>query len=120
MTQNSDPLNKILPLLTNINTPLPRLQTPNSLHFSAELVIENTPTQPVSTNNKNIQLTTKQLVNFVRQINTPIIQQTTNAPTPYYLQAASTQTPSPAVRRNAQMISLIRRLSTHAAVSKTV
>ena len=29
LTQNSDPLNTTLPLLSNINTPLPRLQRPN-------------------------------------------------------------------------------------------
>ena len=43
-------------------------------------------------------------MNIVRKINSQNNQQSTNAPTPYYLQAASTQTPSPVVRRNTQMM----------------
>ena len=33
LTQNSDPLNKTIPILPNINTPLPRLHRQNSVHF---------------------------------------------------------------------------------------
>ena len=40
----------------------------------------------------------------MRQLNSQNTQQTTNAPTPYYLQATSTQTPSPVVRRNTQLM----------------
>ena len=36
----------------------------------------------------------------MRQLNPQNTQQNTNAPTPYYLQAASTQAPSPIVRKN--------------------
>ena len=44
----------------------------------------------------------RQLVNLIRQLNSQNNQQPTNAPTLYYLSAASTQTPSPAVHRNTQ------------------
>ena len=40
----------------------------------------------------------------MRQLNSQNAQQITNAPTPYYLQAASTQTPSTVVRRNTQLM----------------
>ena len=54
--------------------------------------------------NKNIQITPQQLVNTVRQINSQNAQQSTNIPTSYCLQVASTQTPSPVVCRNPQMM----------------
>ena len=44
LTQISDPLNTTLPLLSNINTPLPRLQKPNSVHFNIEPIMLNTST----------------------------------------------------------------------------
>ena len=40
----------------------------------------------------------------MRQINSQNTQQNTNAPNPYYLQAATTQTPSPVVRRTTQIM----------------
>ena len=43
-------------------------------------------------------------MNFVRQLNSQNVKQTTIAPTSYYLQAASTQTLSPVDSRIAQMI----------------
>ena len=66
-------------------------------------IILNNSTQPTVATNQNIQITPQQLVNIVGQLNSQSTQQTTNAPTPYYLQAALTQTPSPVVRRNAQI-----------------
>ena len=36
LTQNSDPINTTLPKLTNVKTPLPRLQSRNSVHFNTE------------------------------------------------------------------------------------
>ena len=104
MTQNSNLLNTILPTLPNINTPLPRLDRQISVHFNTEPIILNNSTQPTLVNNQNIQITPKQSVNIVRHINSQNSQQTTNAPTPYYLQAASTQTPLLLVRRNTQLI----------------
>ena len=103
-TKNSIPLNTNIPTLPNVNTPLPRLHRQNSVPFNTEPIILNNSTQPTQGTNKKIQITPQQLVNIVRQINSQSTQQNTNAPTPYYLQAASTQTPSPVVRRNAQMI----------------
>ena len=97
LTQNSDPLNTTLPTLPNIDTPLPRLQRQNFAHFSTKPILLNNSAQPTPSSNQNIQVTPQQLVNLVRQINSQNNQQPTNAPTPYYLQAASTQTPSPAV-----------------------
>ena len=103
-THNSDSLNTTnLPLL-KINTPLPRSHKQNLVHFNTESIILNTSTQPTSTANQNIQFTPQQLVNFIGQLNSQNNQQATNASTPYYLQAASTQTPSPVVRRNTQII----------------
>ena len=99
-----NPLNTILPLLPNVNTPFPRLQGQNPVHFNTEPVILNTSTLPASTNNQNIQLNPQQLVNFARQFNSQNTQQITNAPNPYYLQAASTQTASTVVRINAEKI----------------
>ena len=104
MTQNSNPLNTTIPPLPNINTPLPRLHRQNSVHFKTQTIILNNSTQPTQGTNQNIQITPKQLVNIVRQINSQNTRQSTNVPTPYYLQAASTQTPSPVVRRNTQMM----------------
>ena len=104
LTQNSDPLNTTLPTLPKVNTPLPRLHRQNSVHFNTEPIILINSTQTTLTTNQNIQITPQQFVIFVRQLNTQSTQQTTNALKPYYLQAASTQTPSPVVRRNTQMM----------------
>ena len=76
----------------------------NSVHFNTEPIILNNSTQPTQGTNQNIQITPQQLVNIVRQLNSQSTQQNTTAPTPYYLQAASTQTPSPVVCRNTQMM----------------
>ena len=103
LRQNSDPLNTIRSTLPNVYTPLPRLLRQNSVHFNTEPVILNISQQPTLANNQNLHITQQQLVNLVRQPNSHNTQQTTNAPTSYYLQAASTQTPSPAVYRNTQM-----------------
>ena len=104
LTQNSDPLNTTIPPLPNVKTPLPRLNRQKSVHKNTQPVILNNSTQLTQGANRNIQFTPQQLVNLVRQLNSQIAQQTTNAPTPYYLQAASSQTPSPVVRRNAPMM----------------
>ena len=64
----------------------------------------NNSTQPTQTNNWSVQIIPKQLVNLVRQLNSHNNQQTTNAPTPYYLQATSKQTPSPVFRQRTQMM----------------
>ena len=104
MTQNSNPLNTTIPPLPNVNTPIPRLHRQDSVHFNTEPVILNNSTQPTQETNQSIQITPQQSVNIVRQINSQSTQQSTNAPTPYYLQAASTQTLSPVVRRNTQMM----------------
>ena len=104
LTQNSDPLNTNLPTLPNLNTPLQRLRRQNSVHFNTEPIILNNSTQSTLTTNQYIQKTPHQFVNIVRQLNSQSTQQTTNAPTPYYLQAASTQTPSLVVRRNTQIM----------------
>ena len=104
LTQNSDPLNTTLPTLPNVNTPLPRLQRQNSVHFNSEPIILNKSTKPILTNDQNIQITSQQYVNLVRQLNSQNIQQTTNASNPYFAQAASTQTPSAVFRRNTQMM----------------
>ena len=60
-------------------------------------------TQPTSITNQYKQLTLQKLVNVNSQFNFKNNQQTTNAPTPYYIPAASTQTYSPLVRCNTQM-----------------
>ena len=104
LTQNSDPLNRTIPTLPNVNTSLPRLHRQNSVHFNTEPIILNNSTQPTHGTNQNIQITPQQLVNIVRQLNSQNTQQNTNAPTTYYLQAASIHTPSPVVRRNTQMM----------------
>ena len=104
LTQNSDLLNTTLPTIPNVNTPLSRLHRQNSVHFNTESIILNNSTQPTETTSQNIQITPHKLVNIVRQLNSQKTQQTINAPTPYYLQAASTQMPSPIVRRNTQMM----------------
>ena len=108
-TQNSDPLNTTLPTLPNTNTlyrvsTLYTLTRQYSVYFNIEPITLNNSTQPTQTNNQNIQITPQQLVNLVRQFNSQYTQQTTNAPNPHYLQAASTQTLSPVVRRNTQMM----------------
>ena len=100
LTQKSNPLNTTIPLLPNVNTPLLRLHRQNSVHFNTEPIILINSTQPTQGTNHSIH----QLVNIVRQINSQNTQQSTNAPTPYYLQEASTQTPSPVDRRNTQMM----------------
>ena len=115
LTKNLDPLNRNLPTLPSVNTPLPSLQRQNSVYFISEPVILKNSRQPTLTNNQKIQFTPQQLVNLVRQPNSQNTQQA-NAPTPYYLQAASTQTPSPVVCKT---ISLPRRLSAHAKVFDT-
>ena len=69
LTETSDPLNTTLPKLPNVNTPLPRLQRQNSVHFNTEHVVLNNSTAPTITNNQNIQITQQQLVNLVRQLN---------------------------------------------------
>ena len=104
LTQKSDQLKTTIPPLPNINTPLPRLQRQFSVHFYTHPVILNNSNQPTQGLNQYIQITPQQFVNIVRQPNSQNTQQTTNAPTPYYLQAASTQTPSTVVRRNTPMI----------------
>ena len=43
-------------------------------------------------------------MNLLRQLNSQNNQQPTKAPTPYYLQAASTQKLSPVVRRNTEVM----------------
>ena len=104
LTRNSDPLNTTIPILPNVNTPLPRLHRQNSVHFNTEPIIFNNSTQPTQGANQNIQISPQQLVNIVRKLNSQSTQQNTNALTPYYLRAASTQTPSSVVRREIQMM----------------
>ena len=104
LTQKSDPLKTTIPILSNVNTTLTRLHRQKSVHFNTEPIIPNYSTQPTHWTNQNIQITPQQLVNIVRQLISQNTQQNTNASTPYYLQAASTQTPSPVVRRNTQMM----------------
>ena len=58
LTQNSDPLNTTLPQLPNVNTPLPRLNRQNSVHFSTEPTIQNNSTQPLPVAYQNFQITT--------------------------------------------------------------
>ena len=50
LTQNSDPLNSTLSTLPNINTPLPRVQRQNFVHFNAEPIILNNSLFPTNTN----------------------------------------------------------------------
>ena len=104
LTQNSNPLNTTISPLPNINTPLQRLNRQNSVHFNTEPIILNNSTQPTQGTNQTLQITPQQLVNIVRQINSQNAQRSTNVPTPYYSQAASTQMPSTVVRRNTQMM----------------
>ena len=93
-----------MPTIPNLNTPSPPLHRQNSVHFKTEPMILNFSTQPTQGSTQNIQSTPQQLVNFVIQINSQSAQQSTNATTPYYLQAASTQTLSPVVRRYTKMM----------------
>ena len=74
------------------------------MHFKTQPALLNNSNQPTHGPNQNIQITPQQLVNILRQLNSQNTQLTTNAPTPYYLQAALTQTPSPVIRRNAFMM----------------
>ena len=104
LTKNSNPLNTTILPLPNVNTPLPRLHRQNSVHFNIQPIILNNSTQPTQGANQNIQITPQQLVNIVRQISSQNTKQSTNVPTPYYLEAVSTQTPSPVVRRNTPMM----------------
>ena len=104
LTQNSNPLNTTIPQLPNLNTPLPRLHRQNSVHFNTQPIILSNSTQPTQGANQNIQITPEHLENIVRQINSQNTQQNTNVSSPYYLQAASTQKPSPVVRRNTPMM----------------
>ena len=104
LTQNSNPLNTTKPPLTKVNTPLPRLHRQNSVHLNTQPFILNNSTQPTQGANQNIEITPQQLVNMVREVILQSTQQSTNVLTPYYLQAASTQTPSPVVRRNTPMM----------------
>ena len=85
-------------------TPLTRLHRQNSEHFNTQPIVLNNSTQPTQGANQNIQITPQQLVKIVRQLNSQNTQQSTNVPTLYYLQQASTQTPSPVVRRNTPMM----------------
>ena len=87
-----------------MKTPLPRLHRQNSVRFNTEPIILKNSTQPTQGTNQNIQITPQQLVNIVRKINSQSTQQITTAPTPYCFQVASTETPSPVVRRNTQMM----------------
>ena len=104
LTQNSNPLNTTIAPLPNVNTPLQHLHRQNSVHFNTEPIILNNSTQLAQGTNQSIQITPQQIVNIVRQINSQSTQQSTNAPTPYFLQAACTQTLSPVFRRNTQMM----------------
>ena len=104
LTENSDPLNTTILILPNINTTLPCLHRQNSVHFITGPIVLSNSTQSTQGTNQNIQITPKQLVNVFRPLNSQNAQQITNAPTPYYLQAASTQTLSSVVRRNTQMM----------------
>ena len=104
LTQNLDPINTTIQILPIVNTPLPSLHRQNSLHFNTESIILNNSTQPTQGTNQNIQITPQELVNIVRQLSSQSTQQNRNAPIAYYLKAASTQTPSPVVRRNTKMM----------------
>ena len=104
LTQNPDTLTTTILILPNKNTPLPHLHRQNSVHVNTEPIILNNSTEPTHGTNQNFQITPQQLVNIVRQLNSQNAQQTTNAPTPYYLQAAATQTPSAVVRRSTQIM----------------
>ena len=73
-----------------MNAPLQRLHRQNLVHFNTETIILYYSTQLTLTTNQNIQITSEQFVDNVRQLNSQSTQQTTKAPTPYYLQAAST------------------------------
>ena len=64
LKQTSDPLNTTIPPLPNINTPLPRLNRQNSVHFNTQPVILNNSTQPTQGTNQNTQITQQQLVNI--------------------------------------------------------
>ena len=68
LTQNSDPLNTTIPILPNVNTPLPRLHRKNSVHFNTEPINFHNSTQPTHGTNENIQITPQQLVNFDKQL----------------------------------------------------
>ena len=59
LTQNSDSLSTTLPTLPNINSPLPRLQKQNFVHFNTEPIILNNSTQAPPTNNQNNQVNQK-------------------------------------------------------------
>ena len=104
MTQNSDLLNTTLPTLPNVNTPLPRLNRQNSVYFNTEQIFLNDSIQPTPATNQIIQITPQKLGTIVRRLNSQSTTQITNAPAPFYSQAASIQTPSPKFRRNAQKI----------------
>ena len=104
LAHNSDPLNSTPPTLPNTNTPLPHRQRQKLVQFNTEHVLLNNSTQSTPTTGHNIQITPKKLVNLVRQLNSQNNQQSTKAHTPYYLQAASTKTLSPVVRRNTQLM----------------
>ena len=62
LTQNSDPLNTTIPILSNINTSSLRLHRQNSAHFNTEPIILNNSTQPTQGTNQNVQITPQQLV----------------------------------------------------------
>ena len=91
LTQNLDPLNTTIPILPNINTPLPLLLRQNSAQFNTEPIILISSTQPTQGTNQIIQITPQQLVNDVRQLNSQNTQQNTNAPTPYYYSDSGTR-----------------------------
>ena len=69
LTQNSDPLNTTIPKLPNVNKNLPSLHRQNSVHFNTEPIVLNNSTQLTHGTNQNIQITSQQLVNIVKQLN---------------------------------------------------
>ena len=46
LKQKSNTLNRTMPRLSNVNTPVPRLHRQNSVHFNTEPIILNNSTQP--------------------------------------------------------------------------
>ena len=61
LTQSSDPLKTTIPILPNVNTPLPRLHRQNLVHFNTKPIILNSSIQPTQGNKQNIQITPQQL-----------------------------------------------------------
>ena len=99
--------NTTLPILPKVNTPLPKVQRQNLLHFKTGpklLTCSNQPFQETQNYQQNIQMTAQRLVYLSRQLKTQSNQAVNNAPMPSFLQANSTPTTFPAVRRNSQMM----------------